>query len=132
MIREKFLKIIGVVMIVSSLSLGVGSLSLAGANAVSADTVSDLKDGVTGSGGGGAKNSSNRLPIVIKTVVNILLFFVGAFAVIMIVIAGFRFVTANGDSNTVSSARNTILYAVIGLVVAFMAFALVNFITRQL
>ena len=49
-------------------------------------------------------------------------------AVIFIVIAGLRFVTSNGDANTVSSAKNTIIYAVIGIVVAVMAYAIVNFI----
>lgn len=68
---------------------------------------------------------------VFETVTNILLFLVGAVAVIMIVIAGFRFVTANGDQNAVTGARNTILYAVIGIIVAFLAYAAVRFVVRQ-
>lgn len=50
----------------------------------------------------------------------------------MIVIAGFRFVTSNGDANTVTQAKNTIIYAVIGIVVAVMAYAIVNFILNQI
>lgn len=67
----------------------------------------------------------------IRIVVNILLFLLGAIAVVMIVIGGIRFATANGDQSAVTSARNTILYAVVGLVVAIMAYAIVNFVLDQ-
>jgi ABC-type Fe3+ transport system permease subunit len=67
----------------------------------------------------------------IRIVVNILLFLLGAVAVVMIVIGGIRFSTANGDQSAVTSARNTILYAVVGLVVAIMAYAIVNFVLDQ-
>ena len=130
--KEKLYKIISSIMIISSFSLATAGLSLTVATPVLADTVSEIKDGVIGSGGGGSKNRPGRVTDTIRVVVNILLFLIGSFAVIMIVIAGFRFVTSNGDSNTISSARNTILYAVIGLVVAFLAYALVNFVIRQL
>ena len=73
-------------------------------------------------------SNPNQLTTIIKNVINILLFLIGLIAVLMIVIAGFRFVTSNGDSNTISSARNTILYAVIGIVVAVSAYAIVNFV----
>lgn len=65
---------------------------------------------------------------VTKTVVNTLLFIVGLVSVIMIIVGGLRYTTSGGDSSAVSSAKNTILYAVIGLVVAFLAFAIVNFV----
>lgn len=131
--RNYFYKIAASLMIVASLMFVSGSLvAIAEAPAVHADTISDIKAGVTGSGGSGAKNQGSQVAVVIRVVVNILLFLIGAFAVIMIVIAGFRYVASNGDANTVSSAKNTILYAVIGLVVAFLAYALVNFVIDQL
>jgi magnesium-transporting ATPase (P-type) len=64
----------------------------------------------------------------IKNIVNVLLFILGAIAVIMIVVGGIRYTTSNGDSSAITSAKNTILYAVIGLVVAMLAYAIVNFI----
>ena len=73
-------------------------------------------------------DGTNMVKTTIKDIINILLFLIGMIAVLMIVIAGFRFVTSNGDSNTVSSAKNTIIYAVIGIVVAVMAYAIVNLI----
>ena len=69
---------------------------------------------------------------VFRTVVNILLFLVGAVAVIMLVIGGLRYVTSNGDQNAVTGAKNTIMYAIIGIVVAFLAYAAVGFVTSQL
>ena len=69
---------------------------------------------------------------VFNTVVNILLFIVGAVAVIMLVIGGLRYVTSNGDQNAVTGAKNTIMYAIIGIIVAFLAYAAVNFVVTQL
>lgn len=65
---------------------------------------------------------------VITRVVNVLLFIIGAISVIMIIFGGFKYVTSGGDSNGVTSAKNTILYAVIGLVIASLAYAIVNFV----
>lgn len=69
---------------------------------------------------------------ILKTIVTTLSFIVGAISVIMIVIGGLRYVLSAGDSNAVNGAKNTILYAVIGLVVAFSAFAIVNFVLNAL
>jgi len=46
----------------------------------------------------------------------------------MIIIAGIRFATSGSDASSVQSAKNTILYAVVGLVVAFLAYAIVNWV----
>ena len=50
----------------------------------------------------------------------------------MIIIAGFRYVISQGDSGAVTSAKNTILYAVIGLIVAIFAWAIVDFVIDNL
>jgi hypothetical protein len=68
---------------------------------------------------------------VFRTIVNILLFLVGAVAVIMLVIGGFRYVLSGGDQNAVTSAKNTILYAIIGIVIAILAYAAVEFVSNQ-
>lgn len=69
---------------------------------------------------------------IFQTVVNILLFIVGAIAVIMLVIGGIRYVVSGGDQSAVTSAKNTILYAIVGIVVAFLAWAAVDFVITQL
>ena len=65
---------------------------------------------------------------VFQTVTNILLFIIGAVAVIMLVIGGIRYTISGGDSNQITAAKNTILYAIIGIVVAIIAYAAVNFV----
>ena len=65
---------------------------------------------------------------VITTVVNILLFVVGALAVIMIIVGGLRYVVSGGNATSVTAAKNTILYAIVGLIIAFLAFAAVNWV----
>jgi uncharacterized membrane protein YidH (DUF202 family) len=52
----------------------------------------------------------------------------GSISVLMIVFGGLRFMFSQGDSGKVAQARNTILYAVIGLVIAIAAFALAEFV----
>ena len=63
-----------------------------------------------------------------RRIVNIMLFIIGAVAVIMLIIGGIRYVVSGGDQTHVTAAKNTILYAIIGIVVAVLAFAVVNFV----
>lgn len=65
---------------------------------------------------------------ILKNGLNIFYYLVGAIAVIMIIKAGFTYITSGGDSANVTKAKNTILYAVIGLIVVITAFAITNFI----
>ncbi|AKM80616.1 TPA: hypothetical protein DDX46_00200 [Candidatus Saccharibacteria bacterium] len=76
----------------------------------------------------GGDNAGMSLEDGIKNVVNVLLFLLGAIAVIMIIIGGIRYATSNGDSGAIKGAKDTILYAVIGLIVAILAYAIVNFV----
>ena len=69
---------------------------------------------------------------IFETIANTLLFLLGAVAVLMLIIGGFRYVVSGGDSSAVESAKNTILYAIIGIVVAFLAWAAVDFVVTQL
>lgn len=69
---------------------------------------------------------------VFTTIVNIFLFVIGAVSVIMLIIGGIRYTISMGDQNAVTSAKNTILYAVIGLAVAFLAYAIVNWVLGAL
>jgi hypothetical protein len=65
---------------------------------------------------------------VFQTITNVLLFIIGAISVIMLIIGGIRYVVSGGDSSAVTSAKNTILYAIVGIIVALLAYALVNFV----
>lgn len=68
----------------------------------------------------------------VKTVINSLLFVVGIITVIMIIVGGIRYATSNGDPGSITGAKNTILYAVIGLVIAIFSYAIVNFVYSQI
>ena len=68
---------------------------------------------------------------IVKTVINILTAVVGILAVIMIIVAGFRYVTSGGSDEAVKGAKNTILYAVIGLVVVALAQIIVHFVINK-
>lgn len=68
----------------------------------------------------------------IATVINIFSFIVGVTAVIMVIVGGFKYVISQGDSANTSSAKNTILYALIGLVVVALAQAIVQFVLKKL
>jgi hypothetical protein cdiviTM7_00647 len=65
---------------------------------------------------------------IFRTITNVLLFIIGAISVIMLIIGGIRYTTSNGDQQAVQNAKNTILYAVVGLVIAILAFAAINFV----
>ncbi len=65
---------------------------------------------------------------IFNTITNTLLFILGAISVIMIVIGGLRYVVSGGDSSAVTAAKNTILYAIVGVIVAILAYAVVNFV----
>lgn len=68
---------------------------------------------------------------VIKTVINIMSSIGGIIAVIMVVIGGFKFMTAAGDSAKAASARNTIIFALVGLIVVAFAQVIVQFVLQR-
>ncbi len=88
--------------------------------------------GVASGGSSCGTTSTSSLDHTISTVVNILSIVVGLVAVIMIIVAGLKFITSQGDSNNVASARNTILYAIVGLVVVALAQVIVKFVLHKL
>jgi uncharacterized membrane protein len=71
------------------------------------------------------------LGTIAKDAVNILSLIVGIAAVIMVIVGGFRYVTSGGDSNSVSGAKNTIIYAVVGLAIVAAAQFIVQFVVNK-
>lgn len=67
-----------------------------------------------------------------KQITNTVLYIVGIIAVIMLIIGGIRYVVSGGDSKKVTDAKNTVLYAIIGLVICFFSYAIVNFVITSL
>ena len=88
------------------------------------------------SSGQNPNNTANDNPIfgpngVITLIVQILSVVIGVAAVIVIIIAGLRFIIANGDSASINTARNAIIYAVIGLVIAVFAQLIIAFVLNR-
>lgn len=89
-----------------------------------ADSISDCKEW---SSAGGVADNKNLMP-TLTTIINVVVGLVGFISVAMIVMGGISFATSQGDTAKTTKARNTILYGVVGLVVALLAFAIVNFV----
>lgn len=68
---------------------------------------------------------------IITTVINIFSIVVGVIAVIMIIVGGLKYITSGGDSGNITGAKNTILYAVVGLVVVALAQIIVRFVLTE-
>ena len=133
--KNMFKKVMAGFVVVASMALvmtGLGVLS-----SLPAQAACDPKKGMEGAlqddcsrGPGQAKELDGNQG-VITTIINTMLFIVGLLAVIMIIYAGIRFVTAHGDEKQVTGARQTIIYSVVGLIVAIVAYALVNWVFTQ-
>jgi len=103
----------------------VALLSLIFADATSAYS---MQEGINAARGNGQPTELFGAGGIITTISNTLLFVAGALSVIMIVVGGLRYVVSGGNSTAVTAAKNTILYAIVGLVIAMLAFAAINFV----
>lgn len=109
------------------------ALSVVGAGALSTNVLAvDIQGGSTAAKGDKTPDSlfgdDTGTGGIFKTIVNVLLFIIGAISVIMLIIGGIRYTVSGGDSSAVTAAKNTILYAVVGIIVAILAYAIVNFV----
>ena len=82
--------------------------------------------------GDGEGDAGDTLTGIVTTIINILSVVVGIVAVIMIIVGGFQYLTSQGDSGKVTNAKNTILYAIVGLVIVALAQFIVQFVTGRL
>src|SRR5579871_1978858 len=85
-------------------------------NNVCGGTTLNISDtGNTQGGCAATSGSTTQANTLLKNIINILSIVVGIIAVIMIIIGGFRYITSGGQSEKITSAKNTILYALVGL-----------------
>lgn len=78
------------------------------------------------------KCSGNDLNSIITMIINGVIFIIGIVAVVMIIIGGISYATSQGDPSKVKKGKDTILYGIIGLVIALLAYAVVNFVLGAL
>lgn len=134
-------------LLIAGLFLSIPTLAYAQATTPQ-DVINAGQNAAQNASGGGAKNavcegisitggSCDQQPgqpsinSTVTLVINILSFIVGLAAVIVIIIAGLRYITSGGDSNSVSGAKNAIIYAVIGLVIVALAQVIVQFVLNR-
>lgn len=117
---KKIVMVFGVMMAVAS------PFALAAVNSepVSAAVKDKIQEGVNNAGGTGEE----KLEVRVKNIVNTILFIVGILAVIVIIVSGIFYIISAGDAGKVKRAKDTLMYAVVGLVVAILAYAIVNFV----
>ena len=94
----------------------------------SADISNDSKQAACQGIGGCDSNADRSVADLLTTVIKLISWIVGVLSVIMIIVGGMKFVVSNGDANSAKSARMTIIYALVGLVIAALAQVLVNFV----
>lgn len=127
-------KVSGIMLLIPALVLGV-SFAAPVANAAcdpNSMTLSSGADCAQGTDQPGTLFGNGGDEGLFKKVVSIMLFIVGAVAVIMLILGGIKYVTSGGAQDKVTSAKNTIMYAIIGIVVAVLAYAVVNFVITGL
>ncbi len=98
-------------------TLGAGKVMALGIkDGVEAAKTSEMPSNLLGSGG------------VVNNVTSTILYVLGILSVVMLIIGGVKYAMSAGDAKAVTDAKNTILYALIGLVIAILAYAIVNFV----
>ncbi len=128
MTMQKSFARLGIILAVAFGLLFVASTVL-GSGIVHAQDTDAACRGVSLAGGDcSAAGAEGSLGNIIATVVDILSIIVGALSVIMIIIGGLRYITSAGDSSKTAGAKNTILYAVVGLIIVIFAQVIVNFV----
>lgn len=82
------------------------------------------------SGCEGYEGNANDVNLMgtLNTIINVALGVIGFLAVVMIIVGGVQYTTSAGDAQKVTKAKNTIMYGIIGLVIALLAYAIVNFV----
>lgn len=118
-------KVAASLLMIPMLALGISAFVPATAMAVDCPTGS-VWDGIRCANPNPGEETT--LEEILKNVINAALFIVGAASVIMMIYGGIRYTLSAGNATHVTAAKNTILYALIGLIVAVLAYAIVNFV----
>jgi hypothetical protein len=133
-----------ILIIASVVMLGAPSLIPSAAFAASCgnigSSVAQGADAAVPNNGGGniqgncdasATAGSTQIKHIASNIVNIFSIIVGAVSIIMIIYGGFRYITSGGDSGAVGNAKNTLIYAIVGLIIVALAQVIVHFVLNQ-
>lgn len=122
-------------MVTTIFRIGIASIVTAGfvvllyAGTAGAIGESGVAGGVSSARGVGVPtNLADGDGSLVARIINIMLYAIGVISVVMLIFGGFRYVVSGGDSGKVTAAKNTILYAIVGLLIAIFAYAIVTFV----
>ena len=102
------------------------------ANAITSGVCSGVSQAAGSGAACGSGGSTNvDLSTIAKKVINILSIIVGIVAVIMIIYGGFKYITSGGDTGNVSGAKNTLIFAIVGLIIVALAQFIVHFVLNS-
>jgi cytochrome bd-type quinol oxidase subunit 2 len=125
--KKQIKKLLSAAVLLPAIMLGVGVLAI-GPSVVSAQDNLTISEGATNARSDDQPENLFGDGGMFQQISNVMLFIVGAISVLMLIIGGIRYVVSGGDSTAVQNAKNTILYAIVGIVVALLAAAVVNFV----
>lgn len=111
----------------SLIGLVFSGLAVQPASVFAATPQQEICKGVGAASGSGC-SSGISLTTVIRNIINIFSVIIGIVAVVMIMVSGFKYVTAGGDSSNITSAKQTLIYAIVGLVVAALSQVIVRYV----
>ncbi len=88
------------------------------------DEYKDLKEAA----GCNVDDNKTIMPVIMN-LIQVVLAMIGLIAVVVLVYGGIMFVTSTGDTSKVQKAKNIVIYAIVGIVAASLAFAIVHFVS---
>ncbi len=123
------IKKVAIGLILPALLVGVGLATVVAPRASSLDLT--LRGGAGESKSDDQANSLFGTDGIFKKITTVALFLIGALSVLMLIYGGVRYTISGGDKEAVTNAKNTILYAVVGIIVAILSYAAIEFVIGQ-
>ena len=105
--------------------------SLAAGQVLVPEVGAQVRDGVDTAQGDGVPDELDGEDGVVTQIINVFLYIIGIISVIMLIFGGFLYITSAGNPEKVKNAKNTIMYAIIGLIIAIFAYAIINWVVTQ-
>lgn len=129
---KKLIRVCAIVATQLSLMISLTVATPLPARALFESAISDACSGSQVQETAACTNGSSKLDGIVRTALNLLSVVAGIAAVIMIIIAGIRYATSGGDSSGISGAKNTIIYAIVGLAIVALAQLIVKFVLAEI
>ena len=117
-------------LMVAVMVFGVSIIYQTGNTEIAGAINSEITSGMNATSAG--TSTPTDANVVIKKVTNTMFFIIGAVSVIMLIYGGIRYTTSGGNTNSVTAAKNTVIYSIVGLVISILAYAIVNFVVTNI